>query len=115
MEQNKSNTRQYPRLERIQLIAYSHYDTQGILTTTGRMGTTLNLSLGGALIEIANEFPVGTIIVLDLNISGKIIRIKGKIIHVRKTDSQLWSTGIQIIDIKPEEREVLSRFLEEKS
>jgi len=72
-------------------------------------GTTLDLSLGGMLIETERTFPTGTLVTVNLEIEPGLapLRSAARIVRVIGTDSM----GIQFETLGPQESHRLQQFL----
>ena len=72
-------------------------------------GTTLDLSLGGMLIETERTFPTGTLVTVNLEIEPGLapLRSAARIVRVIGTDSM----GIQFETLGPKESNRLQQFL----
>ena len=72
-------------------------------------GTTLDLSLGGALVQSHRTFPTGTPVRvnLDLEAGRSLMRSGGRVVRIVETDCM----GIQFENLEPQESVRLQGFL----
>ena len=101
------------RLESLNLVSFSHLDTNG-RTDMEVVGRTVDLSEGGILLEIPNPLPsTNAEVELTLGIQDEVIRVKGKIVHQRELDNDHFGLGISFVDLSDEDASIISRFLNE--
>ena len=91
--------RKHPRVKAENLISYFCLDDRGNEIEEG-IGKTINVSLGGILIE--TNKPIGTedILLMAIGIDDEITNMKGKVAYCRAEDSGMFRTGIQFLETK---------------
>ena len=91
--------RKHPRVKTENLVSYVCIDDGGNEIEEG-LGKTINVSLGGILIETNN--PIGTqdILLMTIGIDDEIMNMKGKVVYCRAEDSGMFRTGIQFLEAK---------------
>jgi hypothetical protein len=91
--------RKHPRVKAENLISYFFLDDRGNEIEEG-IGKTINVSLGGILIE--TNKPIGTedILLMAIGIDDEITNMKGKVAYCRAEDSGMFRTGIQFLETK---------------
>ena len=91
--------RKHPRVKTENLISYFCLDDRGNEIEEG-IGKTINVSLGGILIEMNK--PIGTqdILLMTIDIDDEIVNMKGKVVYSRAEDSGMFQTGIQFLEAK---------------
>lgn len=113
MSDTKTVERQ-KRLESLNLVSISHKNPSGEvdLETVGR---TLDLSLGGILLEVPVPIPEphGTI-EITIGFKEHVIVAKGRIVHQRQLDGGMTGLGISFTEIPASDRRILSDFLGEE-
>lgn len=62
---------------------------------------TKDLSIGGVFLMSDREVPIGTIVNLELAISGvkELISIRGKVVRIEKKEGKVLGLGIQFLDV----------------
>jgi len=75
----------------------------------GLEGTTLDLSLGGALVQSRRAFPIGTLFTVNLELGDdkSLMRLSARVIRIVGTDCM----GIQFENLEPKESVRLQEFL----
>jgi c-di-GMP-binding flagellar brake protein YcgR len=99
VEKDKMSTkerRKYPRVETANSVSYVCIDEEGQQIEPG-MGKTVNISRGGMLLETPKLIESEYILVATVDLEGKVIEIKGKVIHSTAVDSGWFRTGIQFL------------------
>jgi len=89
----EEDRRRYPRVATFNLISYVTLDEDGTETGQG-MGKTVNISQGGVLITTVRQLDSPKIVITALDLNGKMISIRGKIIRSAKAPSGEYATGI---------------------
>lgn len=101
--------RQAPRVEKIQLVEVSRFDEGGLSDlTTGR---TLNLSRGGARLELHYSLPLRSTIELSIVLGGQVVQVPGKVVYLEAIDDQRTAMGVAFTDVPPETQEAIESFL----
>ena len=75
-----TDRRRYKRLETSCLISYIFLDREGNEIDEG-MGTALNLSQGGLLLETYLPVKAQFILIMYIDLEGQLVKIKGKVVH----------------------------------
>lgn len=91
--------RKHPRVKTENLVSYVYIDDRGNEIEEG-IGRTINVSLGGILIE--TNKPIGTqdILLMTIGIDDEIMNMKGKVVYCMAEDSGIFRTGIQFLEAK---------------
>jgi len=89
--------RKHPRTKTKNLLSYVGMDNRGNEKEQG-MGKTLDISIGGVLIETLSPIVSKDILLTATGIKGELINIVGKIGYHRAEDSGMFRTGIQFIE-----------------
>ena len=102
------------RLESLNLVSFSHKDTEG-RTDLETAGRTLDLSEGGILLEIPAALPsTSDEVEVTLGIRDEVIKARGKIIHQRELDNGRFGVGISFIGLSERDSGIIARFLQEE-
>jgi len=102
--------RQFPRVESIHLVSLG--DVQG--ETTIGVARTLEISQGGALLEMAQPYPLHTVFQLDLALGGDLLAVRAEVRNIQAADDGTYRVGIRFARLGPEDRKRLERHLEAK-
>jgi len=105
--------RKHPRVDAQNLVFFEQFDEEGI-TTLGAMGKTLDLSQGGILLETYVRLAVASHLHLTLQIKGVIIKVKGRVVYLKEVAPKNIRIGIQFLDLKDEDQQTISRYVESK-
>jgi len=89
--------RKHPRVETHNLVSYVCIDDSGNEIDEG-MGSAIDISLGGILIETHDPIESQDILLITIGIKDELIDIKGKVVYCREEDSGMFRTGIQFLE-----------------
>jgi len=85
--------RRLPRVRRCHLTAFSLYDSNGYLKTQS-LARTLDISMGGALLETVEPMAPGDRIVLDMQVGDRILPLQGTVVHVDSLPNNHYRVGV---------------------
>ena len=85
--------RRHPRVETVNLISYIGVDKYGNQQSQG-MGTALNISKNGLLIESTRKIDSDFISLLSNDRENNLIEVEGKVVYSRQAPSGRFETGI---------------------
>ncbi|UCD32473.1 MAG: PilZ domain-containing protein [Desulfobacterales bacterium] len=93
----KYEKRKHPRTKTKNLVSYVGLDDYGNEKEQG-MGKTLDISIGGILLE--THFPIvsNNILLTATGTKGELINVEGKIVLNRTEDSGMYRIGIQFLE-----------------
>lgn len=101
--------RRYPRVESLNLVSVGK--VQESLVGVAR---TLVMSEGGALLEMAEPYPVHTVFRLDLSLEGDLLSVQAEVRDISAGDDGMYEVGVRFVDLPPEDRERLEQFIAER-
>lgn len=104
--------RSQPRVETQSLVSIEHVDKDGAATQF--MGRSLDLSETGIQLETTRPYPIFTVLTLNLCIGEEILRVKGRVVHVKSSKESRVALGVHFLDLDESDREKLRSYLEEK-
>ena len=90
--------RKYPRVETDNRVSYICMDDNGNPLKEG-VGKAINISQGGILIETPHSFEWQNTLFLGIDIENKTNRIKGRVVYCNATDSGIFRTGIEFLEV----------------
>jgi c-di-GMP-binding flagellar brake protein YcgR len=90
---NVAEKRKYPRVRIHSLISYICLDEDG-RPIKHLMGTALDISQGGLLLETTQQIEPGNGIVITADEQDQIVEIKGKAVYCREVGSGKFCVGI---------------------
>jgi len=102
------------RVKSLNLVSLSKFSDEGYVELA-ELGRTLDISLGGIKLEAFEAIPVGTRTKLRIALRDDIIDVDGRVTYQQEAGEGRIVTGIQFVDLSEEHRQVLERFLSEKS
>mgnify|MGYP001154002566 CR=1 FL=1 len=105
-----SDKRQHTRVKTSNLISYVCINESGSETGQG-MGKAEDVSQGGMLLRTYAPISARFIVIMAINLSNKLIRIKGQITHTRKTGSGEYLTGIRFIETPEKQNKIIADFI----
>lgn len=102
--------RQYPRVDSINLVSMGEFGAESPIG----VARTLQMSEGGALLEMARPYPIHTVFQLDLALGSEIVPVRAEVRNIRVSDEGKYQIGIRFAQLQPQHRELLERHLEAK-
>jgi hypothetical protein len=106
-KQCKKEKREHPR-ESLYYLARYRKESGG-----GSVISSVNISVGGALLRLREKLEPGEIVELCINFldhSGRIVCVKAEVIWLRKIKS-LYETGVKFISISHEDKLMIEEFI----
>ncbi len=104
------DNRLFKRFDSGNLLSYVCVDMNDKVVQQG-MGKTLDVSVGGILLEthvvIDDEFNI----LLSIGFEDEMADIRGNIIYSRKREDGMIESGIKFLNVTPEGRSVLQEFI----
>ncbi len=91
--------KKHPRVKTENLVSYVCIDDRGN-ERGARIGRTIDVSLGGILIETNKPIETKDILLTTISIDDEIMNMKGKVVYYRVEDSGMFRTGIQFFEPK---------------
>jgi c-di-GMP-binding flagellar brake protein YcgR len=109
---NKSiiNKRKNPRVKISNGISYVCIDENGNEIEQG-MGKTIDISLGGMLIETSVPIESKYILIATIDLEGNLIEIRGKIANSKKIESGEFLNGIQFLETPERQIKIIAEFI----
>ncbi len=109
---NDDDSRRAPRLNRLLLTAYVNRDGKEQKTPVS-LGRTLDISVTGAGMEVFQEVEVGSEMDLDLDLKNSLVRVHGKVVHVRRDGEDRYIIGIEFDELLDQPEIVLTDAVKE--
>jgi len=109
---NDDDARRAPRLNRLLLTAYVNRDGKEQKTPVS-LGRTLDISVTGAGMEVFQEVEVGSEMDLDLDLKNSLVRVHGKVVHVRRDGEDRYIIGIEFDELLDQPEIVLTDAVKE--
>lgn len=106
----KNERRNQERTDSVNLLDYQVIDQQGRAGAYS-LGRTLNISDDGMLMEPQTQMELGELILITLDLGGKLVRISGKIVHT-SGNGGAFRAGIKFFNISEEERVAINNYIE---
>lgn len=103
--------RRYPRISSENRVVYVLFN-EGREKVDRGIGRTLNLSQTGVLLETGKKLEGAFIILVTIDLEGKKIKVKGRVVTSRLVDSSdRFFTGVEFIGPKDEQLEAIKAFV----
>ena len=102
----KIQRRDYVRVNMINEITYMTEDSDDI-----KKGLILDLSGGGARIKIKEKLSKNDIILVNLNLEGSSLSLKGQIVRVDLTETKEYICGVRFTNISESMKEKIIRLV----
>ena len=98
------------RIDSPNLLSYICRDKDDNEITQG-MGRTLNVSVGGIMLETHVPIDPQLIVTLTIALEDDLMDFKGKIAHTRKREDGKFEFGIEFIEMNDEKRLFLKQYI----
>jgi len=106
-----SERRRYIRPESLNLLDYIVIDEQG-RPGEYSMGRTLNISIGGLLMETHIPLPAGHRVQITLGLQDVLVDVTGRIIHSTRSDDNMYRNGIKFSQVPDADRHIIYKYVE---
>jgi len=100
----------HPRVQTMNAISYVCIDDDGDQLDQG-MGTTVDISQGGALIETAMPIDTKYILLISIDLDENIYETKSRVAHTRSVGPAKYLTGIQFLGPPQEVAQIVRNFI----
>jgi c-di-GMP-binding flagellar brake protein YcgR len=104
------NKRKNPRVKTANGVSYTCIDETGRGVEQG-MGRTIDISLGGMLLETSTLIESMYIIIATIDLRGHVIEIKGKVAYSISIKSGQFLTGIQFLETPEKQIKIITEFI----
>jgi c-di-GMP-binding flagellar brake protein YcgR len=111
--QQSSNVRKYARILTLNMVSYRAQEPDGKSAGAG-IGRTLDLSPGGIKLEVSHRYPLSSELELNLQVKEKIIRVRGRVVHLEELKNGKIGVGIQFSRVSKEDKDFIENFLATK-
>ena len=105
-----TDKRKYRRIETSNTISYVFIDEEGNEIEEG-MGTALNISQGGLLLETYLPVKAQFILIMHIDLKGELLKIKGKVTYSRPGESGNYFVGVRFLDTHESQRKMIVSFI----
>jgi len=113
-EQNQSDhieKRRHSRVNALNMVGYVLFDDKREKIDKGK-GRTLNLSQSGALLETSKPLQGSFIILMTIDLNGKIIKVRGRVANSRQSKKTgCYLTGVEFIGSRDEQLDAIISFV----
>lgn len=108
---SNSERRRYIRPESLNLLDYIVVDEQGVQGEYS-MGRTLNISVGGILMETHTPLQAGQQVMITLGLEDELVDVMGRIVHCESKPDGMFHNGIEFFHASVEDRRVINRYVD---
>jgi c-di-GMP-binding flagellar brake protein YcgR len=108
---DESQRRKYERKDSLNLIDYVLLGPEGN-PISRRMGRTLNVSVGGILLETHHPLKQGQRVVITIALNEDIVEINGRVVYIKPCEDKLFCSGIEFAEIDEEGERVVKNYIE---
>ena len=102
--------RKYPRVTSVNLLSYDSFDEEGKPLERG-MGKTLDISLGGLLLETKVPIEAQYVLLMAINIREELIKIKGRVVYSREAEPGIFHSGIRFKEKNEKVHEIVTDMI----
>ena len=106
-----SERRRYIRPESLNLLDYIVVDEQGVQSEYS-MGRTLNISIGGILMETQLKLQEGNQALITLGLEDELFDVIGRISHSTLYKYGMYHNGIEFFHDSVEDRRVINKYVD---
>ncbi len=103
--------RRYVRPESLNLLDYIVVDEQGVQGNYS-MGRTLNISIGGILMETHVQLQAGQQVMITIGLEEELVDVMGRIIHSTEFGDGMFHNGIEFFHASVEDRRVINKYVD---
>ncbi len=114
MTNSASEKRRFPRLDSVHLVSYTQLDEDQNTVDMG-ICKSLDLSLGGVTIQTHRPFPVNALLEMVIAIEEKLVKLKGRVIHIRKAGKGRHEMGVCFTEVDEKDRAGIQNFFQKIS
>lgn len=104
------NKRREPRVETLNLVHVAEFDQRGF-SAGMEMGRTLNVSHGGARLELAHALPLRSRVRMTLALGGQLLDTTGTVVHLEVIDDDRVLVGIAFDAMSEQAQQTIHAFL----
>lgn len=108
---DNSERRRYVRPESLNLLDYIVVDEHGVQGNYS-MGRTLNISVGGILMETHIRLTAGQQVMITLGLEEDLVDVMGRIIHSTDSKDGMFHNGIEFFHASAEDRRIINKYVE---
>lgn len=108
---SNSERRRYIRPESLNLLDYIVVDEQGVQGEYS-MGRTLNISIGGILMETHVPLQAGQQVMITLGLEDELVDVMARIVHCKPHSDGMFHNGIEFFHASVEDRRLINRYVE---
>ncbi len=108
---SNSERRRYVRPESLNLLDYIVVDEQGVQGDYS-MGRTLNISIGGILMETHIQLTAGQQVMITIGLEDELVDVMGRIIHSTGYHDGTFHNGIEFFHASVEDRRIINKYVE---
>jgi hypothetical protein len=108
---SNSERRRYIRPESLNLLDFIVVDEQGVQGEYS-MGRTLNISIGGILMETHIPLQAGLQVMITLGLEDELVDVMGRIVRSTSQPDGMFHNGIEFFHASVEDRRIINRYVE---
>lgn len=105
--------RKTPRVNSVKLMSYVCFDEEGNPSEQG-MGSTLDISLGGLLLETTAPIESQDILLQATNSREELIEVKGRIVYSRESEAKIFHSGVSFTEETERVRDIVVNLIKLK-
>ncbi len=106
----KEENRRHARVTSVNLMSYACFDENCKQMGQG-MGKTLDMGLGGVLMETTVPIQAKYILLMAINLKEEVTEIRGKVVYSNKVEPNVFHTGIRFLEQNEKIREIVTDML----
>ena len=108
---SNSERRRYIRPESLNLLDYIVVDEHGVQGEYS-MGRTLNISIGGILMETHIKLKTGQQVMISIGLEDELVDVMGRIVHSTPWNDAMYHNGIEFFHASSEDRRIINKYVE---
>ena len=107
---DEGKRRKHERKDSLNLIDYVVLGPEG-KPISRRMGRTLNVSVGGILLETHHPLKQGQSVVITIALEEDMVEINGQVVYVKPCEEKLFCSGIEFAEIDKEGERIVNKYI----
>ena len=108
---SNNERRRYIRPESLNLLDFIIVDEQGVQGEYS-MARTLNISVGGILMETHIPLQPGQQVMITLGLEDELVDVMGRIVRSTSQPDGMFHNGIEFFHASVEDRRIINRYVE---
>ena len=102
--------RSHLRIGKVHLVEVSRFDEEGARADLAT-GRTINISRGGARLELYHAVPLRSVVRLNMVLGDRILDVSGTVVYLEELGNERCGMGIEFTDLDAESEALLAEYV----